>query len=365
MALRVIQTPNHQRKTLLIEFPKLRRLLELKETQDGPTPTVRTESTLIVYIRQLRTIFGTVHPNEQLSDEDSNDWIEDHEKVIKAIEGLTDSNGEPLKPLTKGCYAAPFSILAKKKGFVDAHKAYSDYIEAKKPTEIELDETMQRKTDKEIQQWVPWNDILKVRDRLDQIITQTIVDKFEQGRTLTRSDKQLTNDHLILALYTMPLGPVRNEFGSSRILMQEDIADFDPKAGDINSCLLTKDPKQCQFIITKHKTLNKVGIRRLQIPETLVKVIVRSFNLYPRNYLVMKRHYLGFKDEPITNFTHVLNDLGQRHFNKNLSCTLLRHISHTELTPGLGSRSDVRKKCEFMGHSLSTALNHYERRWSP
>ncbi|GAQ92722.1 hypothetical protein KFL_011090010 [Klebsormidium nitens] len=30
----------------------------------------------------------------------------------------------------------------------------------------------------------------------------------------------------------------------------------------------------------------------------------------------MKRHYLGFKDEPITNFTPVLNDLGQRHFDK-------------------------------------------------
>lgn len=350
---------------MLIEFPKPRRLLELKEaSRDDSTPTVRTESTLIVYIRQLRTIFAILHPNTELHDDESFNWIQEHGKVIEAIESLIDTKGKPLKPLTKSCYAAPFSILAQKQGFNEAQKAYSDFIEAKKPSEEELDETMQRKTDKEIQMWIPWNNIVKVRDNLDKIISQTIVDKFEHDRALTRRDKEMVNDHLILSLYTMPLGPVRNEFGSCRILMQEEVHDFDPKPGQMNTCVLTKDPKQCLFIISTHKTLSKMGVRRLQIPELLVTVILRSWNLCPRKFLVMKRHYLGFKDEPISNFTPVLNDLGQRHFDKNLSCSLLRHISHTECTPELSSRGELRKKCEYMGHSLSTAQNLYERRWS-
>jgi hypothetical protein len=138
--------------------------------------------------------------------------------------------------------------------------------------------------------------------------------------------------------------------------------EFDPKPGDMNTCMLAEDPKQCQFVISSHKTLNKVGIRKLQIPETLVNVILRSFNLFPRYYLVMKRYYLGFKDQPITNFTPVLNDLGQRYYNKNLSCTLLRHISHTKNLPN--TRAEYRAKAEYMGHALSTAINHYERRFS-
>jgi hypothetical protein len=318
MSTRVFRVPNNQRKTLLLDFPKLRRLLELKEARDGLTPTLRTESTLKVYIRQLATIFSILHPNSQFHDDESLDWIKEHERVIKAIESLTDTNGVALKPLTKGCYAAPFSILAQKQGFNEAQKAYSDYIEARKLSENELDQTAQKKTEKEIQKWVPWNDIVKVRVNLDRIISRTIVDKYEHGRALTRNDKQLVNDHLILSLYTMPLGPVRNEFGSCRILMQEEVSDFEPKPGDMNSCILDTDPKRCEFIISTHKTLSKVGIRRLQIPEFLVKVILRTWNLCPRKFLVMKSFYLGFKDEPISNFTPVLNDLGERHFGKKL-----------------------------------------------
>jgi hypothetical protein len=315
-----------------------------------------------VYIRQIQKVYTSVNYNKQLTDDESIDWIKDHKKIIEAIESLIDTKGKPIKPLTKSCYAAPFSILAQKMGFDDAHKAFSDYIEAKKPTEDELDQTMQQKTPKEIEMWVPWDQIVNVRDDLDQIIKRTIVDKFKNSRAMTRTDKEIVNDHLILSLYTMPLGPLRNEFGSCRILMKEEAVEFDPKPGDMNTCMLAEDPKQCQFVISSHKTLNKVGIRKLQIPETLVNVILRSFNLFPRYYLVMKRYYLGFKDQPITNFTPVLNDLGQRYFHKSLSCTLLRHISHTENLPN--TRAEYRAKAEYMGHALSTAINHYEHRFS-
>jgi hypothetical protein len=352
MSTRISQTPKNRQEILLPALPRLRRLLEIKDGRNGSPPTARTDSTVNVYIRQIRKIYATLNPNKQLIDDEPIGWIGNHEKVIEAIEGLLDAKGEPIKSLTKSCYAAPFSILAQKRGFNDAHRAYSDYIEAKKPREDELDRTMQQKTPKELKMWVPWNQIVKIRENLDQIITRTIVDKFKNGQAMTRSDKAIVNDHLILSLYTMPLGPLRNEFGSCRILMKEEAVDFEPKPGDINTCKLTKDPKHCQFVISRHKTLNKIGIRRLQIPEPLVNVILRSFNLFPRYYLVLKQYYLGFKDEPISNFTPILNDLGQRHFGKNLSCTLLRHISHTELTPDLGFRGEVRRKCEWMGHSL-------------
>jgi hypothetical protein len=363
MSTRVIHTlTNNRRKALLLELPNLRSILKIKEGRDGSAPTSRTDSTVNVYVRQLQKVYTAVNYNKQLTDDESIDWIGNHERILEAIESLLDTKGKPIKPLTKSSYAAPFSILAQKMGFDDAHKAYSEYIEAKKPTEAELDQTMQQKTPKELEMWVSWDQIVNVRDDLDQIIKRTIVDKFKNSRAMTRTDKEIVNDHLILSLYTMPLGPLRNEFGSCQILMKEEAVEFDPKPGDINTCILAEDPNHCQFVISRHKTLNKVGIRKLQIPETLVNVILRSFNLFSRYYLIMKWYYLGFKDESINNFTPVLNDLGQRYFNKNLSCTLLRHISHTENLPN--TRGEYRAKAEYMGHAMSTAINHYERRFS-
>jgi hypothetical protein len=261
MSTRVIHTlPHNRRKALLPELLNLRSILKIKEGRDGSSPTSRTESTVNVYIRQIQKVYTAVNYNKQLIDDESIDWIKDHKKIIEAIKSLIDTKGKPIKPLTKSSYGAPFSILAQKMGFDDAHKAFSDYIEAKKPTEDELDQTMQRKTPKEIEMGVPWDQIVNVRDDLDQIIKRTIVDKFKNSRAMTRTDKEIVNDHLILSLYTMPLGPLRNEFGSCRILMKEEAMEFDPKPGDMNTCMLAEDPKQCQFVISRHKTLNKVGI---------------------------------------------------------------------------------------------------------
>jgi hypothetical protein len=165
------------------------------------------------------------------------DWIKDHESVVDAIKSLSDRKGKPIKPLTKSSYAAPFSILAQKGGFHDAQRAHGVFIEAKKPTKDELDETMQCKTSKELNMWVPWKELVKVRDNLDRIIRQTVVENFKNGRAVTRSDRELVNDHLILSLYTMPLGPLQNEFGSCQILMKEETKEFEAKPGDINNVL--------------------------------------------------------------------------------------------------------------------------------
>jgi hypothetical protein len=233
-----------------------------------------------------------------------------------------------------------------------------------KPTEEELDRSMQRKTPKEVHNWIPWTKLLEKRSELDDQIIRCVVPKFAKKEKLNRHDKQLVMDHLILALYTMPLGPLRNEYAECVFFIKESKSDrVEVRPGDVNVVELNDDPKKCFFHIGRHKTLEKDGVRRLEIPEDLVKVILRSFNLIPRKHLIMKRHYLVWHDEPISNFTVVLNDLGQRHFGKNLSCTLLRHISHTEHSPKLMSRGEVRAKALYMGHSMRTADELYNRRF--
>jgi hypothetical protein len=321
-------------------------------------PPNRSDSTVSVYIRQLKTVYASGDFGPDVMND--LDWIEDHEQVISTIESLTSRDGKLLKSLTKSNYAAPFAILAAG----ETQSAYSKYMQRMKPTEEELDHSMQRKTPKEVDNWVPWAELLEKRSELDDEINCYVVPRFHNKERLDRHDKQLVMDHLILSLYTMPLGPLRNEYAECIFFMRDhenDRVAIEP--GDINVVELKDDPKHCFFHIGRHKTLEKDGVRRLEIPKDLVKVILRSFNLIPRKHLILKRHYLVWKDEPVSNFTVVLNDLGQRHFGRNLSCTLLRHISHTEQSPKLMSRGEVRAKAQYMGHSMRTADELYNRRF--
>jgi hypothetical protein len=322
-------------------------------------PTHRAPATVKTYMRQLRAVYKAgKFGSETMQDLD---WIENHEKVIATIEGLTGHDKKPLMPLTKSNHANPFAILAGR----SAQEAYSEYIQKQKPSEEELDRSMQKKTPKERANWITWADLLKKRSELDQQIIEDTVPKFLRKERLDRHDKRLVTDHLILSLYTMTPGPLRSEFAEMVFFMPESKDEFVKlKPGDTNVCELNEDPEKCFFHIGRHKTLGKDGVRILHIPDVLVNVILRSFNLIPRKNLILRRHYLEFRDAPISNLTVVLNDLGQRHFDgRKLSCTLLRHISHTEESPKLISRGEMRLKAQNMGHSVRTANEIYDRRY--
>jgi hypothetical protein len=134
MSTRVIHTwPHNRHKALLLELPNLRSILKIKEGQDGSSPTSRTESTVNVYVRQLQKVYTAVNYNKQFADDDSIDWIGNHENILEAIEGLLDTKGKPIKPLTKSSYAALFSILAQKMGFDDHTKHTVNILKQRSP----------------------------------------------------------------------------------------------------------------------------------------------------------------------------------------------------------------------------------------
>ena len=143
---------------------EIRRKLKVQSPEKvlRGAPQNRSESTVYVYIRQLKTVYkaGGFGPDLMVD----LDWIKDHEQVIATIESLTSRDGKLLKSLTKSNYANPFAILASE----EAQTAYSKYMQKMKPTEEELDHSMQRKTPKEVANWIPWSELLEKRADLDK-----------------------------------------------------------------------------------------------------------------------------------------------------------------------------------------------------
>jgi hypothetical protein len=235
---------------------EIRRKLKVqspKKVLRGAPPN-RSDSTVSVYIRQLKTVYaaGNFGPDVM----NSLDWIEDHEPVISTIESLTSRDGKLLKPLTKSNYAAPFAIFASR----ETQIAYSKYMQRMKPTEEELDHSMQRKTPKEVDNWIPWSDLLEKRSELDDQINHYVVPKFYKKERLDCHDKQLVMDHLILSLYTMPLGPLRNEYAECIFFIKDHENDcVVVKPGYVNVVELNEDAKKCLFHIGRHKTLERMA----------------------------------------------------------------------------------------------------------
>jgi hypothetical protein len=89
-------------------------------------PANRSDSTVTAYIRQLSHVYkeGEFGPEimEKLQ------WIESSDAVIAVIEGLTTRNGELLKALTEGNYAASIAILTQHLGALSAQGKYTSYI---------------------------------------------------------------------------------------------------------------------------------------------------------------------------------------------------------------------------------------------
>jgi hypothetical protein len=82
-------------------------------------PHNRSDSTVSVYIRQLKTVYTAEDFGPDIMQD--LDWIDDHEQVMSTIENFMSRDSKLLKSLTKSTYAAPFTILASK----DAQAAYS------------------------------------------------------------------------------------------------------------------------------------------------------------------------------------------------------------------------------------------------
>jgi len=202
----------------------------------------------------------------------------------------------------------------------------------------------QKLTDKQRENWVSYEQLIKLTEKLfDEIKKDEILKK----EKLTRVEYTTLQDYILLRTYLV--FSWRNDFAEMKILKSEKEDD------NKNNFLLLKKGIPDKFILNQYKTDSKYGKKSVKIPSSLAKVIKKFLKFNKSGYFLTLQD--GIRPINSNGITKALNRLFEKHLGKTIGSSLLRHIviSHFRKNdPTIKEMEEKQKEIEdkFM-HSAS------------
>lgn len=236
-------------------------------------------------------------------------WIIDNCK--KTLKNLNDKSFETKKAyinsiLTLFKYTKDMKCMKKKQ--YDCW--FKHFQEVNEITEKKYDNI--EASDKQINSFVPWKEIIEKRDSLDK-----------------NSDP-----YLILCLYTM-IPPSRADMNNIKIVKEEPIAKEIKKQPNY----LIINGKKMTLVYNEFKSKGRsIPKYEKELPDELVNIIADSLKRSPRDFLIVSPR----NNEPYINvnsYTKYVHDILHRIFDKKVTFNTLRHsfvneLDFNVLTPG-------------------------------
>lgn len=208
------------------------------------------------------------------------------------------------------------------------------------------------KTDKEKDNWITQEEITDKIEELNKKLGN-LTKKTAKFKGNKRSYIDTFQMYLVLNLYTM-IPPIRNDFANLEIT-DSDVYSESDKVNFIN--LKTKE-----LILTNYKTVKSYGIKKLPLPDELIKLIEK--------YIKVRELYLGETKALLVNTTNLepmkANGL-TKYLNKifspkKVSTTLLRKSYISSKYIVTHSMREREQDSIFMGHSVGMASNVYSKK---
>jgi hypothetical protein len=168
-------------------------------------------------------------------------------------------------------------------------------------------------SDKQVDVYVPWVDIIKKRDEIEKD----------------------SDAYLLLCLYTM-IPPARSDLNKIKIFLHKSPSETDVK-DEPNFLMINKDGSM-KLVYNEFKSKSK-KLQKYEkvLPKNLVEVIETSLKNKPRDYLIVSpRNGLPYVNA--NSFTKYFNRMLETVFGKKLTTNTLRHsfvnsINFQNLTP--------------------------------
>ena len=254
------------------------------------------------------------------------DWILDHPKETKDIIFRTYTENQSRK-------AYLVSVLALFKHVKDLKCKKSESYEKYFKYHHEVNEEIKERyrsgvaTEKQAEEYMAWPEILEKREAL--------------GRSAYGS-----KEHLLISLYTY-LPPVRQDYAYVKLLPKMP---FGSKATEGNFLVL-KSRGASTIVLNDYKTSSSHKHLRKDLPAELTKVIKKSMEIQPRDYLFVDSNGQVYDKE--NSYYKWVNRTLSSILGKTVTATMLRHSfiideRKRDVTPGEEADS-----AKWMGHSMS------------
>ena len=195
----------------------------------------------------------------------------------------------------------------------------------------------QKKSDKEVENWIDWQDILNIYNaklRISNLIFKK--------KVITPEDINILNDFIILSCYV--LMPPRR-------LM--DYAEMKVKNFDENkdNCIKGKN-----IISNNYKTLKTYGKQTFTMPQEFASLVKKWMKINESDYLIY--HKKG-SETSVSNLNKQINSIFD---GKKISVDMIRHSFLTNYYSGkMPTLVEMEEMSKKMAHSVTTALTYIKQ----
>ncbi len=222
------------------------------------------------------------------------------------------------------------------------------------------------KTEREENNWVSRDDILsKIHSLEDEIINWK-----SKGSTRKLIDK--CQQHLVLNLYYL-LPPLRNDYAVVKVIDDPDFecnegepeGESDAKEDKIDKAFNYINLSTKKLILCKYKTDRHYGIKKIDIPDELMDIIVNWEFVKSQYYKELLTHnFLLLNTTNLTPMKHntLTKYINKIFFPKKVSTTLFRKIYLSEKYPVVNTYREQLLDSHIMGHSIGTQKMIYSKK---
>ena len=191
------------------------------------------------------------------------------------------------------------------------------------------------KSDTQKKNWVDYNELVKFSDKLTKKV------KIEGIRTKDKIDKtefKLLQDLVILRTYLEY--PLRNDFADMKVITKKE---EETLPDDKNYLVL--DGSKMSFNINEYKNRERLGKRVYKIPKSL-SILYKIWLKHNNSgwFLVQ----LSNRQTPLSpnNLTKYMNKMFKKEYGKNISTSMIRHITISEMNKDKPTIEEVKKENE-------------------
>ena len=308
------------------------------------------DSTLRIYKRYLNALANEITGK----DYKTNKFLKSKKKQIKSF--IEDKSPSIKKNYLSSILVAisPKERKEPLKGFEKVYDSYSDMLKEEHTKYTEKINTHDKNI-RESENWIDWNDILKIQRKLGREIKKK---GYKQSSTELKknSDLSLIQKYLVLSLYTLH-PPRRLEYADTKIISKKDFDDLSEKDKDDNIYLVIgnrrADSKFFSFGKNKVKSETKDNIK-IPVEKSLNSVLNLWLNFNKTDNLLMS----SSGDKLTKNGLSKLLNRIFSHTGKKISASMLRKIKiSNEFDPE--EQKKKQELAEKMNHSVGVQQSVY------
>ena len=302
------------------------------------------DKSINAYLIALKKIYRIVSDNDNYDSSLFNNVGFLKKKYYKKITEFLDT----LKlPTRKNYLAAILVALTAVDKDDDIIKEYRNHLET---IAIEYQDQIssKKKSEKLSNNWVSMAELKKIVSRYKRNIKEK---KLESKETFNNEDIDLYQRYLVGTLYT-DLPPVRNDYADMKVI---SFKDYNKLKNKDNNYLVIVGKTKKFFSFGAYKTSEVYGIKMLQIPAPINKLINKWLEYNKTGYFIISKQKKPITDNGLTKLLYkTFKETG-----KNIGSTIIRHIY---LSEKYGDVNDEKEKdSDLMMHSLATQKEYVKK----